>query len=835
MQGRKDLIAKLIDSVRRHGVTVVVAPIGYDKTAVAMELAAALGKAARIHPETPVRHTDHNRIGNGKTIVPSTTAALMEDQSCVPRKPPTRQLDADRPARANDSPRHAAVSAGETGRRKGLGVVHIVDNYRPDTSSDPCAAAKAGAPCSSLIVFSRSRPDEIFAESSGNDVVVFTSEALSFSENETREYLESVGINDDEAAAKIIAVGEGWPAAVRLAAKSWRDTGDARLSPEMESVLVGSLLADYSGFECATLLRLAAMESFSLENVRALAGENGVAWFKAVFDLHSLAFHDKKTGTYRLRRIVRSFLEKEAADASNLNLPALHRQAAVLSAENGDLIGAFRLYVRAGRIRDLFAALALFLEPGADRMCALHADELLAAVHSIPLPIRQRQSLGYLAFIRLFLSTRNDMPLAEWRLAEIDAGLSRLKKSRPDLVRRVKGEIAVITGILASDNAMALWSKFKEAHELLQGHSQIHPDLLTWHAGCPQLSFACLHRAGEYERLVKQAVAANETLRALTRESCGDCAGTLAAEYHLERGECHLARKQLEKMDGAAEGAATTIPLALARTRLFLLEGNVAAAQAIIKTLRLRMAESGDDALAESVDLASGYLGAVIGNADLIPGWLENGVAQALPHVASWKLPFFFAVYGKALLMAGDFGRLGIVAKTAQERLRTNGSLLGRIHASVLEAISLRHQQGTKKAQQPLLAALELSRADGLALSIAEYGGLAVPILRAMKKEHGSDRHFKHVLSLAEKYRELGIGREAARDTVLSFREQEKMRMVVKGLSNEAIGKELGITANAVRKSLIQVYTKLGANNRTQATHLFTLRNRQRKLNDPKR
>ena len=58
---------------------------------------------------------------------------------------------------------------------------------------------------------------------------------------------------------------------------------------------------------------------------------------------------------------------------------------------------------------------------------------------------------------------------------------------------------------------------------------------------------------------------------------------------------------------------------------------------------------------------------------------------------------------------------------------------------------------------------------------------------------------------------------------MLTKREQQVMELVIKGLTNEEISKELEITTHTIKAHLISVYTKLKVKNRVQAAVKFLL------------
>jgi len=65
-----------------------------------------------------------------------------------------------------------------------------------------------------------------------------------------------------------------------------------------------------------------------------------------------------------------------------------------------------------------------------------------------------------------------------------------------------------------------------------------------------------------------------------------------------------------------------------------------------------------------------------------------------------------------------------------------------------------------------------------------------------------------------------GAGTTAPRDSTLSARELDVLRLVARGLGNKEIAAELGITTHTVKYHLGAVLEKLGVRSRTEAVSL---------------
>ncbi len=225
----------------------------------------------------------------------------------------------------------------------------------------------------------------------------------------------------------------------------------------------------------------------------------------------------------------------------------------------------------------------------------------------------------------------------------------------------------------------------------------------------------------------------------------------------------------------------------------------------------------------ESLDLALGYIYAQWGRIERLADWLRKGKVDTLPHGTGLRRPFALVVYGKSLVAAGEFKLLGPVARTMPQRFGRYGSLVGRMHAKVLEAFAAKDYLGVCKALDPMRSAVDLARADSLVFSIAEYGLHVLPLLRRLHREKPEDNHLARVTALADDiHRNAPYGMIRRKNAhPLSLREQTIMRCVTHGLSNAAIARELGITESGVKKSLLTIYGKLGVSNRAEATQKF--------------
>jgi DNA-binding NarL/FixJ family response regulator len=115
----------------------------------------------------------------------------------------------------------------------------------------------------------------------------------------------------------------------------------------------------------------------------------------------------------------------------------------------------------------------------------------------------------------------------------------------------------------------------------------------------------------------------------------------------------------------------------------------------------------------------------------------------------------------------------------------------------------------------PYVFALLQAGADGYVLKTASGDEL----VRAVRTVHGGRTALSPEIA-AKVVRQVTSGRpEGAADQVepLTDREIEVLRLAARGLTNRAIGHELGISHRTVQGHLANIYGKMGVNSRTEA------------------
>ncbi len=808
---RRQVIRTIEKAIQAHPLTVVTAPMGYGKTTTARSLQPAA-----------FRNTFYFAVPRGPLAPDYLWDALFE------------KLESQALASAQDM-RRLGFPDTPAGIARAIGFLStnvqssllIIDDYHHCT--DPAfdtfleALAQAMTPGLALVVFSRSKPGFNLDELRLKKVAaVFDQRLLAFSRSETEAYLANWGLSDADAALEAWEYSEGWPAALWLYAQNWRNNGCSPPKEDVAALLEKSVFASYSAEEKRFLTRLSALDRFTPAEARKVTSDPLASnRLRRVLEKNAFLVHDRATGYYQFHSIFRDFLEGELSAMPARARAQVYRRAAECHAERGELILALRLLSRTGSARDQLRILKLCRQPRRETLFSFFLDEVRDTILAMPWTVRLKDPIAYLAFLHAYLTGAGDARNAGL-LKEAEERFRRAKFP-PALSRHLRGEIWLLRLLPYLNDSRTVLKYARNAQKLLTGPSTVLLPEMSYTFGSPSFSFAFVAAPGRFAGVLRHAAEVEEVCRASVGGYSVGAAALAEAEFHLERGEFDQVAPLLEKADRQARPyhqTATRLAALFCRARLRLAGGDAAGAFAPYDDWLPRIQALDNIDHARCVDMGLGYLHAVLGQADRVPLWLRT--LDTGDKMTAQNAGFQMTVYGKTLLAAGEFESACEIASEIPSHLPWGNSLFGAIHSAALQAVALLNLRGAEAAAAPFAEALDLTRADGLVLSVAEYGGWITPLL-AGGEHGGDDPHLKAIAALARRMARLGCGPggEPREKNRLTARERQFMALVAKGRTNASIARKHGVAEVTVRKALVSIYKKLGAGNRVQAVREY--------------
>ena len=137
------------------------------------------------------------------------------------------------------------------------------------------------------------------------------------------------------------------------------------------------------------------------------------------------------------------------------------------------------------------------------------------------------------------------------------------------------------------------------------------------------------------------------------------------------------------------------------------------------------------------------------------------------------------------------------------------------VEGLALKALAEWMQGNQTGAMTALGQALQMAEPEGY---IRLFADLGLPMARLLQDARSRGVRPYYVDRLLGAFRGYpGVAAAGALPEPLTMREQEVLRLITAGLTNQEIAKELVISAETVKKHTGSIYGKLGVNNRTQA------------------
>lgn len=185
--------------------------------------------------------------------------------------------------------------------------------------------------------------------------------------------------------------------------------------------------------------------------------------------------------------------------------------------------------------------------------------------------------------------------------------------------------------------------------------------------------------------------------------------------------------------------------------------------------------------------------------------------------------PIAAVIQDKVLLSRGEFPQLLLQATEHYKTAMASQYILPAIYESILLACVYEHAGNIDGAATALKQAIVLAQPDHLVMPFAEHAEYLPQTMKRLCSDAATAPFIEQAqgLSLAEPLSTLRTTL-AKPSLPLSKREQEVAAMVATGLTNKAIAEQLNIAEVTVKKTLSQIYKKLGITNRAALSHYMS-------------
>ena len=637
---------------------------------------------------------------------------------------------------------------------------------------------------------------------------------------EIKEYFQLYGFQLTEDTAGLVSdISEGWVSAVYLIMKRYAETGRLEPGKSLERLIDTAVMPRYSEQEIRLLKSLCIFDTITPQQAVYVTGD-----LNAPGIIHNLSQEnffirfDESSGSYKIHNIFNDYLKHLLElQPSGLDLEALYERYGTWCIQNGDILSGLRYLLKGNRF-DL--VLNEFENNRITQVIDSNPGVILALFEKIPDEARYRHPMGLIAYIGFYV-TNVDRNAGERLLSKTEAYYDKDKTLSPAMKKRIAGEIELIRAYIAFNDVARMFSRFKRAHMLLDGHSFIanKDKIITF--GSPHILYLYHRDPGRLLRTVERL----EEIYPYYGDLAGGCGVgfeyQIRAEYCLETGELDSAELFAYKAVYKARTLgqlSVIICSSLTLARVLAARGQFDEALDMIDNLNIEAEAGGSAILSSTLDLCMGYIEGVRGEESGFANWMRNGdIKQS--EVLYQGLGFNYIIYGKYLLLKKNYIETEVLCEEMQRVFHPFHNLLGILHTHILDSVAKYHLYGMEEAKIALLSAVDIGRTDRIVLPFAEYGLLISDILKRLLDTSVEDEYLNCLMEWVNQY-SANLKRFNARNKtarLLSNREKEILELLAAGRTNREIASALFIAEVTVRKIITSIYRKLDVGGRAAA------------------
>ncbi len=538
---------------------------------------------------------------------------------------------------------------------------------------------------------------------------------------------------------------------------------------------------------------------------------------------NAFVYYDEKNKIYQIHKIFSDFL-KDILDGEKEEIKnCLYQKAARWYMETGDYITAMRYFYASKDYDSLLNALEK------DKGYSLyneHKDILVQGFEDCPEEIRLRHPVALLAYA-LCLFSFNETELFETVCNELILSLHDNEDLSAENIKEIMGEFELLLCFTEYNDIMKMYEHIKKSFELLQHPATFIDTRGAWTFGSPSVLYMFHRNAGDLENEVRYMKEALPLYNQLTKGHGRGGEYVMEAERFFNFGDFDnaeiTAHRALGYASSAEQGDIMLCAIFL-KSRIAIVKNDYAHAVHILQKLREEMEDKKWYNLMHSLDLCEVYIQTMFQNAEGIPEWIAVGDFNSSRLYFPAK-SFLNIVYGRVLLIKGEYLKLLGIADQFMEEACVFPNLIGQIYSFIYIAASNEKIYRRGAALEALNKALEISLPDNIYMPFVENCYYIKPLLEEIKNRSSFMKQINDILKIYESYQKSvqQITKKYFKQVKveLTEREMEIVQLVMRGMSNNEIGKSLYISENTVKTILKRVFEKLNINSRAMLKQYF--------------
>lgn len=689
----------------------------------------------------------------------------------------------------------------------------------------------------SLILVSSTKTNLGFlCPQAGGMMHLITKEDLKFTLDETKEFFAIHDIPLPEPLIeKVWQSSEGWPLYLNLIAIHYRNHNHDHVSHMNADVSLANpffekdWFSEYGEETKHALVLLSLLDNFSKEIIRIIAGENTEEILQTL-DHNMFISFDGRTQAYSFHNLYREFLKHKSLIYSQNELGKFYEQAGDYYYDHNQFTQAILCFTRSGKHDKALRAIrniSFFC------ISASFADFIIEQIDAMPAPFIKENPLAI--YIKaLVLVNKLEIGKAENLLFLLENDLKTKGDARS---KSLLGEVYALFGAISIlENNDKFLDYYKNAYRLLPEGSTVFAEnsMIT---GYSIPFFITDTRPGgltHTKKLYLEAVP--YMVHVMNGGGSGlDMVYLASAAYQTfdlgaaEKYAYQAAFDALERNQHDIYGTAHFLLASIAMIR-----GDYATMKKEVLTISDHINNNHLTELFDMRDTCIGWFYVTFGHNDRIPPWIiserENQNQPSMNHSLSK------VIYATSLLNSKKYSELIAVSTHMEHAYMRRGFFAGQITAILFQAIGHLKTGDEKAAMQTLFKAYDMTHQNGLITGFVERAGHIRSLLEVARRSDyctfdekwmevvssKASGFTKRLASMKKTFISKANLEQAEAAVSLTQNERSVLKALSQGLTREEIADFNNVSVNTIKRTITNIYNKLGAINRADAVRLAT-------------
>lgn len=646
----------------------------------------------------------------------------------------------------------------------------------------------------------------------------FNERDFTLTENECKEFFDEcnapISMTQNR---KLYLKTQGWITAISMAMQSFVNDNDLSVPPALYNLFENSLYNHFDEDKIDFLLRVCIFEKFTREQARFVRRKDDPAdILQQIVNANEFIKYDEKHRTYKIQKFFAEFLRYKLSQRDIRYRKEVHRHAADWYYLNGKFFLATLGYYNSGNFEDMLKS---FERDSGEGMSELNRAGMINAFRACSDEMRRAHPIANMIFAKQFF-LMDEKELLSQAMEDIDYYMENSNLSfreRDELT----GELEMLRFFLSYNDVKKMNEHCQNAAKLLKRPSMIVGPGEPCAFGSPSVLFMFYTERGGLDDLVKKMYESRDLYYKLTGNN------SRGFEYLLE-GEVEMYREHNDKAEILSYKAYNVarkynhigmeMSALFLRTRVVMYKGNPDKGFELFKQIKLIADNSDHELYKQTADLCIAFMYSYYNQLRLVEQWIIDGNPADM-HIYAPLKPFYAIVYGRICIDRDAYtkfmGSYGIMMQDA----RAYSNLISIIYLEIYAAISCEKLGMTEEAEQHLRHAVETAYLDRLVTPFIVNGKELINVWKKTDYPEHQQEFIDNCKQLYKKYEKTlnVIVREEDSSPLdlLTKREREIALLVADGKTNIEIAKELNLAEITVKKSLSNIYARLGVSNRT--------------------